>query len=39
VIAIIIGGMRATVGGHRAEGIMEMIFGVGLMAYAQQVVT
>jgi hypothetical protein len=38
VIAVIIGGAVATVGGHRAEGIMAIILGVGMMAGAQNLV-
>ena len=38
VIAVIIGGAVATVGGHRAEGIMAIILGVGMMAEAQNLV-
>lgn len=39
VVAVIIGGAVATVGGHRAEGIMAIILGVGMMAEAQNLVS
>lgn len=35
VVIFIIGGARAAFGGHRAEGIIEMIVGVGIMSEAQ----
>lgn len=39
VIAIIFGGIQMAFGNHRGTAIMEMLFGVAVMAYAQPLVT
>lgn len=38
VVVLIFGGIRLSMGGHRSEGVMEMLFGLALSAYSQQVV-
>jgi hypothetical protein len=38
VIVLVFGFARVAMGGHRTEGIAEMLIGVGGMAYAQQLV-
>lgn len=38
VVVLIFGGIRLSMGGHRSEGVMEMLFGLALSAYSPQVV-
>lgn len=39
VVVLVFGGIRLAMGGHRSEGVMEMLFGLAMSAYAPQLVT